>query len=100
MNTLLKLGFRRKHRPSVLDLFRPLGPPPKSLRPFRPGVDYPLHDHRTPATLNNLQLQRSHDLGLYDEPVVQTGPDWVQLAHPDIERYFGKGPMKDEMASR
>lgn len=94
MNTLLKLGFRRKHRLSVLDLFRPPGPPPKSLRLFRPGVDYPLHDHRTPATLNNLQLQRNQDLGLYDDPVQHKSPTWAQLAYADIERYFGKAPIE------
>jgi hypothetical protein len=67
----------------------------RRLREIDPKVDAIFLRRRTPIKEpDNLQLQRNHDLGLYDEPIVQKGPNWVQLALADIERYFGKGPIE------
>jgi len=66
----------------------------RHLREIDPKLDAFFRRPRTPATLNNIQLQQKHDLGLYDEPVVDKGPNWLQLGLADIQHYFGKGPIE------
>jgi len=65
------------------------------LRKIDPKLDAFFRHPQKLTTPDNIQTQHNHDLGLYDEPVVQKGPSWMQLAHEDIQHYFGRHPIEE-----
>ena len=65
------------------------------LREIDPKLDAFFRRPRTPPTLNSIQMQQKHDLGLLEDPVQHKSPTWAQLAHADIERYFKNQPIEE-----
>jgi len=57
---LLKLGFRRQHKRTLAEMFRPTSPAQKPQLPIRPDVDYPNYDQRTPQAPAYTQMWLDH----------------------------------------
>jgi hypothetical protein len=57
---LIKLGFRRRPKRTLAELFRPTSPGPKTQLPIRPDVNYPNHDQRTPQAPAYTQMWLDH----------------------------------------